>query len=629
MAGSGSNPTSLSLEQVLATISEAMLPCRFFAAPPLALTWEFVPNEEVPWEIFHGRLLDAAHTRQRQWFLAWNIYLHDAAGKSAEPLLSVKLDWPASRIQVVRGLLCHVWETFDEDGITLESRETTRWVRELVATIFPLAFTTGDALREELALRISQAFVGTSRLPLTSLEAPLPGFSLGQLHYVRRDLDSPATPPMNHWRELVDQGLSGELSRRQTVKLLEFGLRAMHISDLPHGLEAFVTRWRSLGPTPTELLPLCRRMFQEISLSPWTDFVEKFLAFLNGLVSGGHIAVEEQIDFLGWLLRQLGRHLTAYDLITFHHRGANYPDALLLDAALKEYVRLCEGRPELFTTRQRRRALRQGCLIRHFYQGLAVPDAPTSPGENARVLPQPHVRVPEEQILNPGKRHRRLYDGDPLAAHLQPRARQCLQQSLEDLQHPDELRELGIGLFIDRPLGLYKEPGEPDQTPLLAYEAFSRQLAKQRVLDLAKMAGELGLSFDADRCMSQLDGLAVVGLPVNDVWTRDGALVSLADARRVADDFILLRTTPSSASEFLALADWRQMVLRRSLRHGPDPRHMLIVLAPSLRDRRQPVLAVFDAQMRRIAELAIGAGFEMRGEVEWPMEGLEMVRVWG
>ena len=49
-----------------------------------------------------------------------------------------------------------------------------------------------------------------------------------------------------------------------------------------------------------------------------------------------------------WLLRQLGRHLTAYDLVTFHHRGANYPDALLLDDLLRRYLLRIERTPELF-----------------------------------------------------------------------------------------------------------------------------------------------------------------------------------------------------------------------------------------------------------------------------------------
>src|SRR5262249_54365310 len=161
-----------------------------------------------------------------------------------------------------------------------------------------------------------------------------------------------------------------------------------------------------LGDLVEQLPPLLRSVFNDVSLSPWTDFAEKAVGFLSLLVEGGQIAVTEQVDVLGSLLRQLGRHLTAYDLITFHYRGANYPDALLLDLLLKEYLRLVERHPELLAPgagdpgRLRRRALRQGWLLRRYYEGRAVPDAPTSPGENARVLPLPHYRVPEEQLLN-------------------------------------------------------------------------------------------------------------------------------------------------------------------------------------------------------------------------------------
>src|SRR5207249_2747834 len=118
--------------------------------------------------------------------------------------------------------------------------------------------------------------------------------------------------------------------------------------------------------------------------------------------------------------------LTAYDLINFHHRGANYPDALLLDTVLRAYLAQIEERPELFLPckeddsqrqkrkRIRRRALRQAWLLRRTIQGLPVPDAPTSPGENSRILPPPYERVPEEQILDPAKRTKRLFEGQPL-----------------------------------------------------------------------------------------------------------------------------------------------------------------------------------------------------------------------
>src|SRR5262249_515144 len=237
-----------------------------------------------------------------------------------------------------------------------------------------------------------------------------------------------------------------------------------------------------------------RTMFNDVSLSPYTDFVDNSLDFLRLLVEQRFVARDAEVDALAALLLQLGRHLTAYDLITFHHRGANYPDALLLDSTLKRYLSLIEQHPALFDAepiakaRRRRRALRQACFSRHFYEGHAVPDAPTSPGENARVLPPPHVRVPEEQILQPATRRRLLYADDPLTALLGVPTRRILQASLADLAHPEELRELGMAVFIERPLGAGKRPGEPDQTPLLAHAAFSRKLAASRVHDIARLA---------------------------------------------------------------------------------------------------------------------------------------------
>src|SRR5262249_14258151 len=145
-------------------------------------------------------------------------------------------------------------------------------------------------------------------------------------------------------------------------------------------------------------------------------------------------------------------------------QGANYPDALLLDAALRAYLDLARSHPEHLLALQgddvllgnrkrlRRRALRQALLLRRIYEGHAVPDAPTSPGENARVLPSPWQRVPEEQILSVTRRRKQLYEGMPSPSP----SEELLQACLEDLAHPDELRELGTAVFLDRPLGILK-----------------------------------------------------------------------------------------------------------------------------------------------------------------------------
>ena len=142
------------------------------------------------------------------------------------------------------------------------------------------------------------------------------------------------------------------------------------------------------------------------------------------------------------MLRHLCRHLTAFDLSVFHNFGANYPDALFLDALLTAYLRLIDQFPELFRERfgtfaatetlgrQRRRALRQACLVRSSYEGHRVPDAPTSMGENARVLPREFARVPEEQILQAARRSRRLFEGRPLTDILSETGRRVLARAV-------------------------------------------------------------------------------------------------------------------------------------------------------------------------------------------------------
>src|SRR5260370_29909315 len=85
----GSAPT---VDEVRSLISEVLLPAHFFVKRADALEWQPPFREDISWEVYRGRLFDPAQTRQWQDFEAWNIYWNDAAGRSAEPILSVKLD---------------------------------------------------------------------------------------------------------------------------------------------------------------------------------------------------------------------------------------------------------------------------------------------------------------------------------------------------------------------------------------------------------------------------------------------------------------------------------------------------------------------------------------------------------
>jgi len=125
--------------------------------------------------------------------------------------------------------------------------------------------------------------------------------------------------------------------------------------------------------------------------------------------------------------------------------------------------------------------------------------------------------------------------------------------------------------FIDRPLGVFKHPLEPDQTLLLSYEAFSRSLAEARLHGLAYPA-------ERDHLRAALPALDVVGLPLSAVQFEERRIVSLADAGRAADDFLLLRTTRQSVADFLAQYDFAPLAGRFDLDFLTRDRQALVVL---------------------------------------------------
>jgi hypothetical protein len=564
---------------------------------------------DLPWEIFQGRLLDPAQTRERRTFEAWDLYWFDNQGRQPAPTLSVLLDSNTMQLHVTRCLLCHAWEAYDAGDNVILSRETQKWSRELVGTIDIREFPTVPGLHDELICLIFQAVVGASRLPLTSVEAPLPAFTLGRLTYIASEDEGDL---------FVVRALRTNLNSREIVKLLEVLIRMTPRGDLIAASNTLQLHWLSAGRTRSAFLALFRAVFEEVALSPYTDFVDKTLDLVAHVMDHA-----EEADFLGFLLRHLVRHLTAYDLVRFHHRGANYPDALLLDATLRRLLELAEQHAELFhgddrPAQMRRRGLRQGWMMRHLCDGLPVPNAPTSPGENARVLPAPFDRVPEEQIVDPGQRTRRLYAGEPLT--LTNIGRQLLQQALDDLQQPGELLELGLALFLDRPLGDGKSRGEPDATPLLSHVAFSRSIVERRLRFLAERApGDFPVDGLVDRCRElQVSGIR---LETERRPSRPG-VVSLADSASVADDFVFLRTTRRAAAEFMAHFDWS------ALPRGTDLSFMTAGPVLILR-KGEGQLRVLDDELQPRLEIGVdtSTGYFRRGGVELPRAGLRVGNV--
>lgn len=628
------------LTKLPALLTDALHPAHFYLGPALELEWSHVSAAEEPWELFQGRLLEPRFTRQQHTFESWNVFVIDNGVRSGEPLLALKFDPAGHQLYVVRGLHCHVWENYTEAGNVLLSRATTRWLRELVGTLDLTRFTARDPLRSAVADLLLQAVVGTSRLPLSSVESPHPLFTLGRLAYVFQPLPALYAGPIRSPKELIERGLYAGMSRTAQVKLLEMLLRATPPDELADTAVQFADCWMALREV-NDLPALLEALFYEVSLSPWTDFVEKTLACVRHLVAAGRLDLDQQADFLCHQLALLSDHLTAYDLITFHHRGANYPDALLLDGLLKECLGLAEAHEHLFQRdatqsellelvfRSRRTALLRGWLLRRFYEGHLVPDAPTSPGEHTRVLPPPHVRVPEEQIQQTTQRRRRLYADDPLTPGTH--ALRVLRLSVEDLEHAEERASLGAAVFIDRPLGVFKAPAEPDQTPLLAYYAVSRSTAKRRLEQLLGdpvLAPEPALAARLRQALAEDAG--VNGLPISAVPEELRPVVSLADARKVAADFVLVETLPGGVRRFLDRLDLDELGRRFNVRFLGDGSPVLIVRTFLRGVEWEPVLAVYDAQYRKRLELGMRRtdGYERRGRVELPAAGLRVLRYW-
>jgi hypothetical protein len=612
----------------------------FFDRAARSLTVQHVLKEELPWEIDRGRLLGEGQTRERRSFESWNCLLERKdKTEPALPILSVKLDLPLNQIHVTRSILCHAWEGYAAEDNVILSREVKKSVTELVGTIDLNTHEEETRIREELATLIFQAVVGTSRLPLTSLESPLPAFSLGELGYSPSDLTGGREPGTGCARDpfpLLELVLGIGGNSLEQAKAIELLLRSS--DSVPACVDALARGWHPQHKPA--VISALRLMIDEVSLTPYTDFVAKFLRFLDELGKHQLLSAADSIDVESYILRQVVRHLTAYDLVTYHHRGANYPDALMLDAVLKNYLERVEESPQLFgdstrnteddrrVKRIRRRAFRQAWLMRKLCVGLPVPDRPTSPGENQRVL-SGFDRLPEEQIANPEKRTRRLFEDEPAIA-MGPQARSIFHKGVADLEHPMELRELGMALFLDRPLGVFKEPGEPDRTPLLSYVAFSAAIAGRRLEVLAKDAEFPLPSGTVARAKASLAGpLSAIGLPLqSSMPARHTATVSLDDAVRVCADFQVLRTTRRSLQDFLNAFDFSPLSKWKTNDLAKPEHTRLLIRASSLGEAAANELLFLDEKLRTRLQVKIEpSGYILRSGVEYPAGGLVVQRL--
>ena len=599
--------------ETVQAIELALDPSGFFVDPTLKLRFERQVQRTVAWEIFQGHLLDATQTRDTKQFVCWELYLDSVEGDSLTPWIAIYCHPDDRCLYVVRNVLVHGWEAFDAGNNMIESRAVKKWQPELVGSVQRMTTKAGETLTDQINQCVSAAILGTSRLPMTSLESPLPGFTFGQLAYfpnLRRT--GSENLPAGQIQDLMRQ-LDHRSDRSDVATLLEFSLRRLQANEVSSfGLE-FSQHCCQVGISADELAQVVKLMFNHLSLSPYTQFVDNLVQLLEGWGAPGLLGPHRVADIMSYLLRHLVRHVTAYDLTTFHNAGANYPDALLLDSLLKAYGRLIEKHAEMFLclpserteqgcdARLRRRALRQAWLMRWQWEGLSIPDHPTSDGEIQRVLPAFQPSVPEQQLVDPRARRKVLFDNDPSERLLTGPVRQVFAESLQDLVDPRELRELGMAVYLDRPWGGFKKTGEVDRTVLLSYETLSRQIAVSRLKQLESLAAELGFcptsEFGCQRSAFDVAGFPVSGLGHSQ---RQG-VVALQDAGKIADDFLLRRTTSSSLADFLQQYDFRPLTTR-------CPQEM-----KWLTRGKEVLLVPLSSDMAPSDTLALG-GYDLRGQ---------------
>ena len=638
----------MTTEQLSRLIETVLSPANFFVGTAGRLRSTYSPSEICAWELFQGHLLAATQTRQTKEFQAWNVYLDQHDASANEPLISLKWNRTDSRLYVVRNILSHTWEIYESRPQVIESRPTQRWLPELVATI-PIESESDDRSTLRLMQKAVQlAVLGVSRLPITSPESSLPAFTFGEFSYC------PTAGQANPLRALTDPAqmieqwwAAGEsLNFHAQSLVLETVLRAATNEDIPSLARRMLEQWTAHHQSLVDVQHVVYSLFHRLSLSPYTGFVDNWICLLRTWSAADMLGVAAVIDVISYVLRHLVRHLTAYDLNVFHNLGANYPDALLLDAMFGEYIGLAARRPDLFLdetgadhsggSRIRRRALRQAWLCRTQYDGHLVPDRPTSPGENQRVMPDGLTRVPDEQLVDPRSRRKRLFDGRPTESLVSAAAKAVLNQSLCDLADDRERRELGMAVFLDRPLGVLKPPGETDRTVLLSYPAFSQSIAQTRWDWLRQQPG-VTTAFAENDLHASWAAVPRAGFAVSRLGaTGRHGVVALEDAFRVAEDFVFLRTTGSSLDELMQQYDFTHLqgaIPDLILRPPGGSRVLFIRTTPTVHDGRlqltafcasgQPLFGVVaESGPRRVAPYVEIAGTEyltnLRIERVWP-----------
>lgn len=611
-------------DSVAQAVSASLVPCAFFAPPEAPLTFAFEPQVTWRWEILAGRLLDPALTREERTFAAWHV--QQQVGGRLEPRVSILLDELQQTLYVVRHIEIRGFEAYESQPNVFESRPVHKWTRELIrsGSLAELATEpSSEHLTAWCAEGVYQALCGTSRLPIASHESQLPAFALGLIGYwpalaVQREqgrgaatdpaanvlTSAAADVPLASPRYLAALALQGQLPRSQRAKLLEMALRASTGQQWEEVLAYCARTVAAYEAAAQEFPRLLRVLFNGLGLTPYIPLEKRLIELLERVAQdSGHVT--PLLDTAAWMLLQLARHLTAFDLRTFHNYGADYPDLLLLDALLGWLTSWLDRQPDCLmdaAASRRRTAWLLAALLRKEHEGLPITPIPTSPGENQRVLPQvPQAAaepVDDAEIMDPRLRRNQLFAGSELEAAWSPAVRELLVAAATDLNDAAALRTFGEALFLDRPLGVDRPPEAVDDTPLVSYLAFSRNALTYRLRRLFQW----GWIDDtvAEQLLHAARQLKVPGFPAAQLpgHPRPG-VVSLEDAHLAGSDFVFVRTTRRSLSALLACGKLPLQTVPADVQEWlATGRDVLLIRTGQPNDPQWPFLTAFDAALQ-------------------------------
>src|SRR5207247_7707005 len=122
--------------------------------------------------------------------------------------------------------------------------------------------------------------------------------------------------------EVLRRSLADDAPIAVQAKALETALRASAAANVPRLAAVLLDQ---CGDETATVKSLFVALFNHVALTPYTQFADNLVAVLMWLASDQKLGLTEVADVISYMLRHLVRHLTAFDLRTFHNRGANYP----------------------------------------------------------------------------------------------------------------------------------------------------------------------------------------------------------------------------------------------------------------------------------------------------------------